>query len=274
MEDALEPLSEDELVDLTARCLNIHLESGEEHPYPEEYDGGLLLVREGRVRVYRLTPRGRQFTLALLRSGMAFPAWSSQDLHVQAVGSSAITLMRREVLEDLVRKKPEVAVRLMDLLSGFLRQTGELVCEMVHKDVPSRLACAILRLVQDDGTVTRDGYKIPTHYTHDQLGNMIGANRVAVTRAFSTLQDLGAVELKRRLIHVPDVEALRRLASQDREPARNGESTNGGESANVPLHEPCPHASAPSCRWGDPRTRAVERELSLGIAGDLAHKVS
>jgi DNA-binding transcriptional regulator YhcF (GntR family) len=42
---------------------------------------------------------------------------------------------------------------------------------------------------------------------------MIGANRVAVTRAFGLLQDEGVVELRRRLIHVTDIEALRRTAA-------------------------------------------------------------
>jgi CRP/FNR family cyclic AMP-dependent transcriptional regulator len=37
--------------------------------------------------------------------------------------------------------------------------------------------------------------KIPNHYTHQQLGTMIGAKREAVTRAFARLQDEGAVEL-------------------------------------------------------------------------------
>jgi hypothetical protein len=41
---------------------------------------------------------------------------------------------------------------------------------------------------------------------------MIGANRVAVTRAFGQLQDEGVVELRRRLIYVPGLEALRRSA--------------------------------------------------------------
>jgi CRP/FNR family transcriptional regulator, cyclic AMP receptor protein len=104
------------------------------------------------------------------------------------------------------------------------------VCDMVHKDVFSRLASAIMRLVEDEGIVTREGFKIPTHYTHDHLGTMIGANRVAVTKAFSTLQNLGVVEQKRRLIHVPDVEALRFLASEERELARNSESTDEGDS--------------------------------------------
>ena len=214
--EVLEPLSEGELEDLATRCLNIHLHSGEEYACPEEYAGGLLLVEEGRVQVYRLTSNGRQFTIAFLGGGKSLLTWGSRDLHIQAVEPSKIALVRRETLQGMVRKKPEVAVRLVSLLSEFMHHTEELACNMAHKDVTSRLACAILRLVEDDGIVTRDGYKIPTHFTHEQLGTMIGANRVAVTRAFSNLQDVGAVELKRRLIHVPDIEELRRLASKER----------------------------------------------------------
>jgi DNA-binding transcriptional regulator YhcF (GntR family) len=44
---------------------------------------------------------------------------------------------------------------------------------------------------------------------------MIGANRVAVTRAFGLLQDEGVVELRRRLIYVTDIDALRRTAAYD-----------------------------------------------------------
>jgi len=41
---------------------------------------------------------------------------------------------------------------------------------------------------------------------------MIGANREAVTRAFGLLQDEGVVELRRRLIYVKNIEALRQAA--------------------------------------------------------------
>jgi DNA-binding transcriptional regulator YhcF (GntR family) len=46
---------------------------------------------------------------------------------------------------------------------------------------------------------------------------MVGANREAVTRAFGRLQDEGIVELRRRLIYVAEVEALRRRANQEEE---------------------------------------------------------
>lgn len=43
---------------------------------------------------------------------------------------------------------------------------------------------------------------------------MIGANREAVTRAFGRLQDEGAVQIRRRIIYVNDVEALERAAGR------------------------------------------------------------
>jgi CRP-like cAMP-binding protein len=62
--------------------------------------------------------------------------------------------------------------------------------------------------------VTREGhYKLVAHYTHEQLGAMIGATRVSVTRAFRKLQDSGCVRLFRRRIYVVDLEALKRSAS-------------------------------------------------------------
>jgi Crp-like helix-turn-helix domain len=47
---------------------------------------------------------------------------------------------------------------------------------------------------------------------------MIGANREAVTRAFGRLQDEGALQIRRRLIYVEDVErAAGRLLEEEGE---------------------------------------------------------
>jgi CRP/FNR family transcriptional regulator, cyclic AMP receptor protein len=80
------------------------------------------------------------------------------------------------------------------------------------------LASLLMLLLESEGVVTGDhGLKIPTHYTHQHLGTMVGANREAITRAFGQLQDGGLVELRRRLIYVPDAEALMRRADQEQE---------------------------------------------------------
>jgi CRP/FNR family transcriptional regulator, cyclic AMP receptor protein len=120
--------------------------------------------------------------------------------------------MLREDLERLVLEKPEVGLKIIHLLSERLRHYETRLEDITLKDVHSRLASIIVMLVESEGVRTGTGYRIPAHYTHQRLGTMIGTNREAVTRAFGVLQDEGLVELRRRLIYVMDLQALRRMA--------------------------------------------------------------
>jgi CRP-like cAMP-binding protein len=96
------------------------------------------------------------------------------------------------------------------LLSERLRRYETRLEDITLKDITARLASLILLLLESEGVVGPNYLKIPTHYTHRQLGTMIGVNREAVTRAFTELQDKGLVALRRRLIYIADAEALRR----------------------------------------------------------------
>jgi CRP/FNR family transcriptional regulator len=87
--------------------------------------------------------------------------------------------------------------------------------DIALKEVPARLAGFILQLVESEGVVTREGYKIPTRYAHRQLASVIGSKRETVTKAFTVLHRAGAVELKRRRIHVRDLEALKKAAQHE-----------------------------------------------------------
>jgi CRP/FNR family transcriptional regulator len=122
--------------------------------------------------------------------------------------SSEIALMSHDTLCRLVRDKPEVGLRAMELLSERLSFCEDRMADIGLKEIPARLAGLILHLVQSEGVVTAEGYQISTRYTHEQLGAMIGSKRVAVTRAFTKLQEAGALELKRRYIYVTDVKVL------------------------------------------------------------------
>ena len=98
------------------------------------------------------------------------------------------------------------------MLSDRLRQAEVRFAELAHKQVPARLASLILRLTAREGIVSREGIRIDTPYTHQQLATMIGSNREAVTRAMKELREKGAVDVVGRRIHLRDREALEREA--------------------------------------------------------------
>jgi CRP/FNR family transcriptional regulator len=123
-----------------------------------------------------------------------------------------VVSLRREDVEDLIRNKPEVGLRLVRDLAQRLHDSERRYADIIGKDVPARLATLILTLVDSEGVVSSESYRIPNHYTHDQLASMIGCKRVAVTRAFRKLEEGGAVELKERRIVVKDLAVLKNLA--------------------------------------------------------------
>ena len=218
--DIFEPLSGEEIEQLNGQLSDVRLEPGEIFYTPQERSERLFVLWKGRVRIYKTTDM-REFTLVMVEAGtvfgeMALTAQQLQGAYAQALESCEISVMRRADLERLILEKPEVGLQISHLLSERLRRYETRLEDITLKGVTARLASLLLLLVESEGVVTGDhSLKIPTHYTHQHLGTMVGANREAVTRAFGQLQDEGIVELKRRLIYIPDAEVLRRRADED-----------------------------------------------------------
>jgi CRP/FNR family cyclic AMP-dependent transcriptional regulator len=176
-----------------------------------------FLLLMGSIRLYGMAA-GQELTFGVLRAGTGFGLASlmerTHDEYAMALEPSRVGMLGLNDFWHLVGQNPEVNVRLVKLLGDRLRHTRSRMADIALKETPARLASLLLDLVQSEGVVTREGhYKIVVHYTHEELGAMIGAKRVSVTRALGKLQDVGCVRLFRRLIYIVDLDALKRLTS-------------------------------------------------------------
>lgn len=220
--DIFESLSKEEvkeiLDDLLKRNAEITLGAGEVFYTPQEPDGKLFILKQGRVRIYKMEG-SREFTLEVVDAGtvfgeVAFTPHALRDAYAEAMEPSILLAMERADVERLIQHKPQVGLRMIGLLSERLHYYETRMEDVVLKEVPARLASLILFLLEKEGVQGAGEIRIPTRYTHEHLGTMIGANREAVTRAFGRLQDEGALQLRRRLIYVEDVGALERAAGR------------------------------------------------------------
>jgi CRP/FNR family transcriptional regulator len=220
--DIFESLQKEELRelldDLLQRNAEIRLGAGEVFYTPRQPDGKLFILKKGRVRIYKMEG-SREFTLEVVEAGtvfgeMAFTEHRLRDAYAEAIEPCILLAMERADVERLILQKPRVGIRMLTLLSERLHYYETRMEDVTLKGVPARLASLILFLVEKEGIQATGEIRIPTSYTHHELGTMIGANREAVTRAFGRLQDEGAVQIRRRIIYVEDVEALERAAGR------------------------------------------------------------
>src|SRR5918998_3560066 len=122
MVDVLEPLSEEELEEFGRRVPDTHVEQGQIFFTPGDRSEALFMLKKGRVRIYKVTPDGWEFTLAMVEAGtmfgeMGLTAQRMWEAYAEATESSDICILKSEDLEHLVRKNTEVGLRLIRVLS-------------------------------------------------------------------------------------------------------------------------------------------------------------
>jgi CRP/FNR family cyclic AMP-dependent transcriptional regulator len=219
--DILASLSLEEIERLALVSVPVHLGAGDAFALDEDRRL-ILLLTSGRVRVHEPNAAGPGLTISMIEeptvvTRTAFAAWPPRAVVVEALEPCVVQVLEGEAFDDLVRRNPEVGVKTIRLLGERLSACEGRLSDLVRKEVPARLASLILDLSKHQGITTANGSRmIPTHYTHNQLASMVGANREALTTAFGKLRKVGAVEVRDRRIHVTDADTLEHLAGAQR----------------------------------------------------------
>lgn len=172
---------------------------GQEIFGPGKGSGLVYIVRTGCVRLYKSLPDGRSINLGLLGPNTVFtqevdPDGLSSGSAAEALVDSTVSVVEIDHLADLISRAPELAAAVVHGMSRRLSELQTLTEQLLARDTSVRLATTLLSLARGFGRPTADGYTaITLPVTHQNLANMIGSNRVTVTRKLLELQQHGAV---------------------------------------------------------------------------------
>lgn len=175
-------------------------------------------ILDGYVRLYRILPDGRSINMALLGPGEFFTQVTVSDGDDRCV-AEAIAPVRLEQfeLDSAPSHNGLSGERDRELIASQARQIvmlHALVEQLLARDTGVRLATTLLDLAGGFGTERPDGrVAISLPITHQGLANMIGSNRVTVTRKLIELSQANAVSTEGRSTLVVDPDRLRVLAA-------------------------------------------------------------
>jgi len=185
---------------------------------PGDPDDQLYFLLEGTVRLYKIYGDYKEATTALLKDSGVFGKLSLVEGRWQNVFAEAITDVRvasvqKSTLSEVIKRRPEFAMKLFFSFSERLRQSDEVIESLLHREVSVRLATLLLnlsdRLGEDDGADTVLNMRL----THQDLANMIASTREAVSKVMSEFQREGLVQVQNRRVAILNKEALAERAS-------------------------------------------------------------
>lgn len=171
------------------------------------------LVKTGRIKIYKVSRDGREQVLSLLGDGQIFgdvPTFDGGPYPATAatMTDSEIYLINREDFNNMVRRNPEIALKIIQALGGRLRQALDLIRDLSFKQVPHRLAGLLLKLEREYGQETGEGVLISLPLSRQDLADIVGTSRETVTRELKKMERAGMLGIDRRMITITDREKL------------------------------------------------------------------
>lgn len=173
----------------------------------------VYFVRQGKVKVSRYTPGGREQIINVFAAGSAFGLVAAVDqgyypATATALEPSLVWALPVQALRRLVEEIPTLALALMQQVGSRVRMFQERLYEHDFLDKQSRLACLLTAMARTTGRRTERGVRVAYGLTHTDLAAMIGSTRETVSRTLHGFQRRGLLRVGTSGIEVPDVDAL------------------------------------------------------------------
>jgi CRP/FNR family transcriptional regulator len=187
--------------------------------FDEEDEGtGFFVVLSGRVKVFKLSPEGKEQILHIFGpgepfgevavfTGRRFPA------NAEALEETRALFFARKEFMDLVRRDPSLALNMLAVLSQRLRRFSGLIENLSLKEVPGRLAAYLLYLQEGK----KGGDDLLLEISKNQLASLLGTIPETLSRILARMNRESFIDsTSPRQVRILNRKGLEELASGER----------------------------------------------------------
>lgn len=202
-------LNDDELTELAGLAVDSSLTSGEFVFWDGDAPEWFYIVAKGKVKVLKHSSSGKEFIIAFFGPGEIFGEVAVFEnkpypASAQAVTEANIVGIKKEDFLSFLVNHPQVALRIISVLGGRLRDAQSRLRDLAGEKVEQRLASVLLMLS------AKLGPTIP--FTRQEIADMVGTTIETTIRVMSTLKDRGIICSVRGKVTILNEQKLRLLS--------------------------------------------------------------
>lgn len=177
---------------------------------------GFYLLFEGRVRIYKSSPEGKEYTLHLIHAGQIFAeaaifGGKGFPANCRALDDSLLGFFPRDRFMRLLESSPRISLKMIGGLAAFVREFNQMVEELSLKEVSARLAAYLLREQR-----RQPGSVVELEISKSELASRLGTISETLSRNFKKLRTMGCIEVAGRKITILDQNKLLLIAEGEK----------------------------------------------------------
>ena len=202
-------LNDEEIAELAALATERSFGANEFIFWDGDAPEWFYVVADGNVKVLKHSSQGKEFIIAFFGPGEMFGEVAVFEdkpypASAQAASETRVVGIMRDDFLTFLANRPQVALRIINVLGGRLRDAQNRLRDLAGERVEQRLASVLLMLS------AKLGLTLP--FTRQELADMVGTTIETAIRVMSSLKDRGIIRSVRGKVIIQDVEKLRLLS--------------------------------------------------------------
>lgn len=194
------------------------------HPVfsPNDPENEVYVVKEGRVRLYRQSPAGKEISLALFDPGELFGEMalffpSKRVNTAEAHEDTELYVVPVETFERWMEEDKEFKELVLYIVADRRRAMEQKAAELVSLEVPQRMAKTILWLFDRYRTdIIAGKVALNIRLTHHELASLSGTTRETATLILNRFRRDGYIDFfGRRMVLLNEAELVRIVTTYD-----------------------------------------------------------
>src|SRR5438552_11966088 len=208
-------LPEEEIQALSSVAKRRTFRAGEVIFHRDDPGQVLYMIKDGKVKICIISPDGQEISLAVLGKGEYFGEFALLDGLPRSTDAVALEkvecyTLQRSDFHNAILKNPKIAILVLEALSKRLRNTNNMVEDLIFLDVYGRVAKKLLALADAHGVKTEADVVIDVRLTQQELASMVGASRESVNKVLGYFTDKKFISTDKHRIMIHHVNDLKR----------------------------------------------------------------
>ena len=184
--------------------------------FPEESSNTIYMLKQGKIKISRISPDGQTVTLALIGPGEIFgeSAILGQSTHeniAEVVEDATVCAMDKVTFQGLLEKNDALSRRVQVHIGDRMRKVESKIEDLVFKDARQRVVGFLSQYIRSFGKEMIDIWEVRPFLTHQDIAELTATSRQTVNAILNELKTEEKIDYSRQFLRVSNLAELESL---------------------------------------------------------------